>query len=76
LRVAHGQNDPGLYTRANEFLQPYASTHRHAVVIVDAEWDGSPGEEAILKRMSEHLNNAGWAEGKGCAVVIAPELEN
>lgn len=76
LVVAHGQNDPGLYTRANEFLQPYASSHQHAVVIVDAEWDGSPGEEVITQRLLEHLTHAGWANDRGCAVVIAPELEN
>lgn len=76
LLVAHGQNDPGLYTRANEFLQPYASTHRHAVVIVDAEWDGSPGAEAISQRLIEHLSDAGWLADYGCAVVINPELEN
>ncbi|MDO9054634.1 MAG: hypothetical protein Q7U37_11995 [Gallionella sp.] len=74
--VAHGQNDPGLYTRANEFLQPYASTYRHAVVIVDAEWDGSPGADAISRRLEEHLVNAGWLDDSGCAVVITPELEN
>lgn len=76
LLVAHGQNDPGLYTRANEFLQPYAGTHRHAVVIVDAEWGGSPGEDAISQRLNAHLVNAGWLDDSGCAVVIAPELEN
>lgn len=76
LVVAHGQNDPGLYTRANEFLQPYACSHKHAVVIVDVEWDGSPGEKAISQRMHEHLASAGWSDDRGCAVVIAPELEN
>lgn len=76
LKVAHGQNDPGLYTRAGELLQPYASEYRHVVVIVDAEWDGSPGAELIQKRMNEHLELAGWAKDKGCAVVIDPELEN
>lgn len=76
LLVAHGQNDPGLYTRANAFLQPYASTHRHAVVIVDAEWSGSPGKDAILQRLNEHLEDAGWLNDSGCGVVIAPELEN
>lgn len=76
LLVAHGQNDPGLYTRANEFLQPYASTHRHAVVIVDAEWSGSPGKDAIMQRVNQHLRSAGWLDDCGCAVVIDPELEN
>lgn len=76
LRVAHGQHDPGLYTRANEFLQPYARTHRHAVVMVDAEWSGSPGKDAIAGRLAKHLISAGWSDGNGCAVVITPELEN
>lgn len=76
LMVAHGQNDPGLYTRANAFLQPYASSHRHAVVMVDSEWDGSPGKAAIEQRLREHLADAGWSDDRGCAVVIAPELEN
>lgn len=76
LKVAHGQNDPGLYTKANELLQPYASSHRHAVVVVDAEWEGSPGKEAISHRIAEHLANAGWSDDNGCAVVITPELEN
>lgn len=76
LVVAHGQNDPGLYTRANEFLQPYANTHRHAVVMVDAEWEGSPGKAAISQRIVGHLAHAGWSDDKGCAVVITPELEN
>jgi len=76
LLVAHGQNDPGLYTRANEFLQPYARTHQHAVVIVDAEWSGSPGKDAILQRLNQHLTNVGWSDDSGCGVVLAPELEN
>lgn len=76
LVVAHGQNDPGLYTRANAFLQPYVGTHRHAVVIVDAEWEGSPGENTVSQRLQEHLVSAGWPDDNGCAVVIAPELEN
>ncbi len=76
LLVAHGQHDPGLYTRANEFLQPYSKTHRHAVVMVDADWDGSPGATAIRQRLQDHLANAGWQDGRGCGVVIDPELEN
>lgn len=76
LLVAHGQNDPGLYTRANEFLQPYANSYRHAIVIVDAEWDGSPGPDIISQRLHGHLTRAGWLDDCGCAVVISPELES
>lgn len=76
LRVATGLNDPGLYTRANELLQPYAQTHAHAVVMLDVDWDGSPGLESIQYRMDGHLTQAGWPPHAGCAVVIHPELEN
>lgn len=76
LLVAHGQNDSGLYTRASELLVSYQQTHRHAVVILDAEWDGSPGAVAIRKRMRQHFEQAGWPEDAACAVVIDPELEN
>ncbi|MEX8517372.1 MAG: hypothetical protein AB3X44_02495 [Leptothrix sp. (in: b-proteobacteria)] len=76
LHVAHGQNDPGLYTRAKEFLQPYAKSHRHAAVVMDAEWDGSPGTAEIERRLTDHLTQAGWPPACCCAVVITPELEN
>jgi len=76
LHVAHGQNDPGLYTRAKEFLQPYAASHRHAAVVMDAEWDGAPPVTDIEQRLTTHLEQAGWPAERHCAVVIDPELEN
>jgi hypothetical protein len=75
LIVAHGQNDPGLYTRANELLRPYVGSHRHAVVIMDAAWNGAPPTEVIRNRLAAHLGDAGWVGNAGCAVVINPELE-
>lgn len=75
LIVAHGQNDPGLYTRANELLRPYVGSHRHAVVIMDAAWSGAPPVDAIRNRLGVHLHDAGWTGDTGCAVVIDPELE-
>lgn len=68
LHVAHGQNDPGLYTRAK--------SHRHAAVVMDEEWDGTPGATEIEPRLTDHLTQAGWSLHASCAVVIAPELEN
>lgn len=76
LLVAHGLNDPGLYTRANELLQPFVHTHAHAVVMLDADWDGSPGVEAIKLRIDSHLATVGWVADTGCSVVIHPELES
>ncbi|MBI2570429.1 MAG: hypothetical protein HYV63_25800 [Candidatus Schekmanbacteria bacterium] len=75
LLVAAGQNDPGLYTRASEILQPYAGSWKHAVVLVDAEWQGSPGADQIQQRLNEHLVNAGWADGDGLGLVVDPEID-
>ncbi len=76
LRVAHGKNDPGIFTIAKELLQPYCKTHRHVIVILDAEWSGSPGSIKIAQQVNNHCINAGWSENNCCVIVIDPELEN
>jgi hypothetical protein len=75
IKVAAGQHDPGLYVRANELLRPLAEDYRHAVVIVDEEWEGSPGAQAIEQRLWEHLEDAGWARDRGLALVVCPEAD-
>ena len=37
--------DPGTYTTGEELLKPFQKTHRHAVLMLDAEWDGLPGAD-------------------------------
>lgn len=76
LRVAHGKNDPGIYTIANELLQPYYKTHRRVIVILDAAWNGSPGAIKINEQVKNHCRNAGWNDDNHCVIVIDPELEN
>lgn len=75
VKVAAGQNDPGLFVRANELLRPFAADYRHAVLIVDEEWEGSPGAQAIEERLRAHLADAGWAAGSGLALVVRPEAD-
>jgi hypothetical protein len=76
ISVASGDNDPGLYTRGHELLRPYRATHRHAVVVLDAEWDGSPGKELITERLTARISTTGWAVDHFVVIVIDPELEN
>ena len=64
--------DPGVYGKAHELLQPYQHSHRCAVVILDADWDGSPGATAIREHVSQRLAE-GWKEF--AVIVIEPELE-
>ncbi|MEV5411512.1 hypothetical protein AB0K60_22075 [Thermopolyspora sp. NPDC052614] len=64
--------DPGVYGTAREFLRPFERTHRRAVVMLDADWVGTPGADAIHKHITRCLTEA-WAEF--AVVVIDPELE-
>lgn len=64
--------DPGVYGTAHELLRPYERTHQRAVVMVDADWSGSPGAAAIQEHISERME-ARWEEF--VVIVIDPELE-
>lgn len=75
IKVAAGQNDPGLYVRANELLRPLAADYAHAVVIVDEEWEGSPGAEEIERALRRHLDDAGWSEPNSLGLVVRPEAD-
>lgn len=76
IAVASGDNDPGLYTRGHELLRPYQATHRHAVVVLDADWDGSPGKTAITEHLTAQITATGWRADRFNVIVIDPELEN
>lgn len=75
IKVAVGQNDPGLYVRANELLRPFAAEYMRAVVIVDEEWEGSPDAHDIERRLFEHLADAGWSEENSLGLVVRPEAD-
>ena len=71
-----GGNDPGVYTKGHELLRPYQSSHQHAIVVLDCEWDGSPGKAAIEAHITEQLLASGWATDAVKVIPIDPELEN
>lgn len=73
--VAAGQNDPGLWTRANELLRPFLATHHKAVVALDCAWVGSPGQAAIRDRIVQQLLGSGWDADRFVVIAIDPELE-
>lgn len=75
IKVATADKDPGLYVRANKLLQPFAAEYRHVVVIVDEEWDGSPGADAIEEQLRAHLADAGWSADAALALVVCPEAD-
>lgn len=75
IKVAAGHNDPGLYVRANELLRPLARDYAHAVVIVDEEWEGSPGPTEIEQKLRAHLDDAGWTAQTSLGLCVRPEAD-
>lgn len=76
LLVDEGGNDPGVYTKGHELLRPYQSSHHRALVVLDCEWDGSPGKAAIIEHITARLTASGWAADAVRVIAIEPELEN
>lgn len=72
----HPEKDPGVLLHAHTFLQPFATTHAHALVIMDLEGCGqeSTGRASLEKRIEMNLGARGW-EGRAVAVIPDPELE-
>jgi len=76
LIVAEGGNDPGVYNRAHELLRPFQHSHQRSLVVLDTEWEGSPGRAAIELDITANLVGSGWAEEAVKVIAIEPELEN
>jgi hypothetical protein len=75
IKVAKGQNDPGVVKRADTLMRPFVEEYLNAVVIVDEEWDGSPGADSIQDRLQAHLIAAGWPTDHALALVVSPEAD-
>lgn len=76
LIVDEGGNDPGVYTKGHELLRPFQRSHERALVILDCEWEGSPGKEAIEQHITANLVSSGWPHDNVKVIAIDPELEN
>jgi hypothetical protein len=71
----HPGHDGGVMKNAPEFLSVYRNSHRYAVVMLDVEFDGSPGSADQIKEALEgRLNNRGW-QNRSRVIAIDPELE-
>lgn len=75
LFFAAGQNDCGLNKRADALLSAFRHSHHKAVVALDCEWDGSPGQAEIIKNILTQLLESGWAADEVIVIAIEPELE-
>lgn len=59
LRDTSGR-DPGIWRRAHELLKTKRTTHRHAIIILDNAWEGTPGPAQIEADISLNMEHSGW----------------
>jgi hypothetical protein len=73
----HPRKDPGVFRQAADFLAPYLPpAYAHALVLLDAAWEGAPGDADMLRAdLLRRLHLKGWPADRCQVVVIAPELE-
>jgi hypothetical protein len=65
--------DSHVYQQARQLLSMYEHSHQHAVVMVDAQWDGNQGTTADIRKKIEDDLSGVWAEYH--VAVLDPELE-
>jgi len=65
-------NDPGVWRFSRDLLRAKEDSHRRAVVILDDDWNGSPGPAEIRSDVSRDLAPV-WPQHE--VIVIVPELE-
>src|SRR4051812_46205858 len=70
--VAVGDNAPGLLQRIESYVRPVRESHSYLVVMIDAEWAGSPGASAIRSQIVAGCRRSGWAEHDVVAAVLDP----
>jgi len=75
-----GCTDPGLLSDAHDNLRSHQHTHERAIVIIGAQFPGTPGIDdagaaEIRRRILANLRSSGWRENYIEVVVIQPMLE-
>ena len=72
----HPRKDAGVFGEADSFLRPFLNSHRYALVLLDAAWDGAPGNARYLQDdLMRRLCANGWNRKRCQVIVIDPELE-
>lgn len=72
----HEERDPGCCRHGAEFLRPFTSRYRHALLIFDHEGCGQEGVSPrdLERRLESELRRNGW-DDRARVVAIEPELE-
>ncbi len=74
ILVEREGNDPGVFRRGADLLKPYSFTHRQAVLMLDAAWEGAPKPRVIRDKLRRRMETT-WPAESFEVVVLVPELE-
>ncbi len=74
--ITHPECDPGVYNRSHQLLAVHRKECKHAVVMLDKDWKGSPEKEKIEEKIGKDLEANGWESESFEVIVIEPELED
>jgi hypothetical protein len=72
---AAADKDSGLYVRGAEYVRRHRQTHDHVVIMLDADWEGSPGAASIDAKLREDLRKCGCSDDDSEVIVLDPEIE-
>lgn len=71
----HPRHDPGCRIGASQYLRPFLTSHKHALVIFDRDGCGDERRRAVIQdAVSADLAANGWQD-RSAVIVIDPELE-
>jgi len=72
----HPNRDPGCLRESHNFLRPFTSQFKHALVVFDEEGCGKEhcGRKELEGEVKSRLSESGWGD-RAEALVIEPELE-
>jgi len=74
--LRHPEKDPGVYHRGADLLEVGRPLYDHALVFIDCEWDGVPGDATHLRQhILQRLHSMGWPRDRCEVIAIEPELE-
>ncbi|MCK5664529.1 MAG: hypothetical protein KAI17_13650 [Thiotrichaceae bacterium] len=69
------QNDYGVWKNVHKYLAPLKTSYEKAVILLDAQFPGSPGADIIKQDITENMLASGWQQEDFTIGIFDPELE-
>jgi len=72
--IKHTGRDPGVFASGSDLIALLKSQFSHAMVILDQEWDGTPGDSMAIKQQLGDKLRPIWGD-QHLVVVPQPEID-